>query len=306
MTVHVSAPTRLHFGLLRVQHPFGGLGTMLESPRVDVSVEPGTDEKSSFEGTLADRARSFWQTFKLSMPEISRSFLIRADGPAEHTGLGVGTALGMALCRAILNLHHRETASNNECRLLSGRGHRSQIGVHGFSTGGFLFDRGHGHTPESIRFPRAWRFGLLAAAGVSPWHGDRERDAFKSLQATELSHHLTKTLLGLVDQSLLPAIAAQDFPAFTAALANYNRLAGRFFADLQSGDYADPATARLIDDLQQQGFTGCGQSSWGPTVFIPIADDASEQALQNFANERNLTLRVSSVAGCGAIVTQSD
>lgn len=306
MTVHVSAPTRLHFGLLRVQHPFGGLGAMLEAPRVDVFIKRLAGKMTIFEGALADRARTLWQTFRLSMPPISGSFLIRANGPAEHTGLGVGTALSMAVCRALLNLHQREAAGNEDCRSLSGRGQRSQIGVHGFSTGGFLVDRGHGHTPEKVPFPHDWRFGLLAAAGVSPWHGDRERDAFRNLRASDQSRALTTTLLGLVDQILLPAIAAKDFPAFTAALADYNRLAGRFFAELQSGDYANPATASLIEELQRDGFTGCGQSSWGPTVFVPLADDASLEMLQDFANPRNLALRVSAVADSGALVTNSD
>src|SRR5262245_40014863 len=111
MTVRVVAPCRLHFGLLHVPVPglthwpdgtpirqFGGMGLMVESPSVTVEYTP--DEPSSVEGSLADRARGTLLLLQQKLDgRASPSGRLVAEGPPEHVGLGVGTALSLALAR---------------------------------------------------------------------------------------------------------------------------------------------------------------------------------------------------------------
>src|SRR5438128_8978835 len=103
--IRVVAPSRLHFGLFRVPiageaeagaRAFGGVGLMVDQPGVVVTVRPA--ESWQFEGALASRAQVFATRFTLALPEERRRpFQVLVEHcPAEHTGLGVGTQLGLA------------------------------------------------------------------------------------------------------------------------------------------------------------------------------------------------------------------
>ncbi len=275
--IQVSAPTRLHFGLLHVPVPgtplphFGGLGAMLDSPRVEVSVQ--ASNQWSITGSLAARAQEFAKHISAVLRN-SQPLTIIADGPMEHTGLGVGTALGMALARAMANASGLGDLSNDEIATVSGRGKRSQIGVHGFETGGFLFDQGHGRSTIRVEFPTSWCFALITPEGDSHWHGEPERAAFARTRPLADAVATTQKLQILIEDRLRPALASQDFAPFAAALGDYNRIAGEPFASDQGGSYSNPQSARIIDDLRAAGFHGVGQSSWGPTIFVLLENES--------------------------------
>ena len=96
----VTAPGRLHFGLLNVpsgdptRRAFGGVGLMIEQPCVVVSVRPAAAWQ--FEGPLASRAQDFALRFASGLPDADRRpFQVLVERcPAEHSGLGVGQAGG--------------------------------------------------------------------------------------------------------------------------------------------------------------------------------------------------------------------
>jgi beta-RFAP synthase len=267
----LSAPTRLHFGLLNVHPPFGGLGTMLEEPRVSVTLEPASE--MIVDGTLARRARHYAPLIAAKLG-IAPCFRITANGPSEHVGLGVGTALGLALAEGLL----RMTNATGDIAALAGRGERSRIGTRGFHDGGFHYDAGHGAEHLSRRFdvPPHWRFALVNCPHQSAWHGDRERAAFaRSRDAANTAERLA----AIVHQRLLPALERGEFAEFAAALADYNRIAGEPFAADQGGMYASPAIAGTIARLERHGFRA-GQSSWGPTVFAMVDTTEAEAVLR--------------------------
>ena len=76
---------------------------------------------------------------------------------------------------------------------------------------------------------------------------------------------------------LLPAAVEADFGEFSRSLHHYGQLAGNCFAAQQHGTYHDRRTAELAAQLRKLGIEGVGQSSWGPTLFALLADEASAQ-----------------------------
>ena len=109
--IRVVAPSRLHFGLFHVpaageaqpgERAFGGVGLMIDSPGVVVVTAQPADSWQ-FEGPLASRAQAFAMRFAQSLPEADRRpFQVLVERcPAEHTGLGVGTQLGLAVAKAL-------------------------------------------------------------------------------------------------------------------------------------------------------------------------------------------------------------
>ena len=120
--IRVVAPSRLHFGLFHVPvagelqpggRAFGGVGMMIDSPAVVVTVKPA--DAWQFEGPLASRAQTFAMRFVQSISESDRQpFQVLVEQcPAEHTGLGVGTQLALAVGKAL--------AVATEKRVLFGR-----------------------------------------------------------------------------------------------------------------------------------------------------------------------------------------
>lgn len=287
----VVAPSRLHFGLFHVParggpqaggRAFGGVGLMIDSPAVVVTVQPA--ESWRFEGRLASRAQAFAMLFVQSLPETARRpFQVLVEQcPDEHTGLGVGTQLGLAVAKALAVESGLGGLPADELAARVGRGERSAIGVHGFDRGGLLVEAGKG-AGEAVAplaahaaLPAAWRVVLFRPPAPA-WHGDRERAAFASASAGD-----PEGLRRLADDAILPAARAGDAAAFGEAVHEFNRRAGEPFARAQGGPYASPAVADLIAELRSRGTRGVGQSSWGPTVFavVPDADTALSLVLQ--------------------------
>lgn len=285
--IRVVAPSRLHFGLFRVPtanerevdaRVFGGMGLMVEQPGVVVDVRPA--ESWQFEGPLASRAQVFATRFMLSQPEEQRrAFQVLVErSPAEHTGLGVGTQLGLAVAKALAVSLDGDFASPELAERVS-RGERSAIGVHGFDRGGFLVDAGKrpGQTvsplAEHVTLPPEWRVVLFMPPGTNRWHGDRERTAFAAASAGE-----PEALIRLAEEAA-DAARDRDVDAFGEAIHEFNRKAGEPFAAAQGGVYASAEIARLIADVRECGVRGVGQSSWGPTVFAVAGDPDTAMSL---------------------------
>ena len=54
-------------------------------------------------------------------------------------------------------------------------------------------------------------------------------------------------------------------------------MAGLCFAANQGGPYFTPQLARLVEEIRELGVRGVGQSSWGPTLFALLPDEAAAQ-----------------------------
>jgi beta-RFAP synthase len=287
--IRVVAPSRLHFGLFNVpaagraagcERVFGGVGLMLDLPGVVVDVR--TADSWQFEGPLASRAQAFAARFMLGVPEgRRRAFQVLVErSPAEHTGLGTGTQLGLAVGKALAVACGEGELPSTELASRVGRGERSAVGVHGFDRGGLLADAGKlpGESVSPllahVSLPESWRVVLFTPPVTGKWHGEYERRAFATASAGQ-----PRALRKLAEEAILPAARAGNIDAFGEAVHEFNRKAGEPFAAAQGGPYASPETEELIADVRAWGVKGVGQSSWGPAAFAVTPDSETAVSL---------------------------
>jgi beta-RFAP synthase len=280
MTVVVSTPSRLHFGLLRFEQAegpsYGGLGMMIDQPRWVVELDLADVWRAT--GSGSERALQF-----------ARGVLTRLDGQrrhpalrlritssiAQHCGFGGGTQLGLAIAAGTGRLLGLPTASAAELATLAGRGRRSAVGAHGFIHGGLIWETGReadeplGRLAARVALPGAWRIVLIASPSCSGLSGADELDAFGELPPVppETSAHLSR----LAEEQILPAARRESLDDFGQAVYEYGRLAGQCFSPIQGGPYATPAIAECVRAIRELGVAGAGQSSWGPTAFAVTA-----------------------------------
>lgn len=295
--IRVSASCRLHFGLFHVPtagdppdtRRFGGVGLMVRPPAIEVAIALG--DQSEYRGPLGERGMRFVQRIRARNDpsnQIAGPLRVLARGPAEHVGLGVGTALGLAVAAA-LHGDGDPALDGPSLAPLVGRGERSAVGSHGFSRGGLLLDNGRvGDEFPSLAdqqaVPNDWRVVLVRPAVPAGWYGERERAAFARNRSPEVAADTAQRLRSLATDCLFPAARHGQFDKFAQAVTEFNRLSGEPFAADQGGVYASPSITRTVELLQSLGVVGCGQSSWGPTVFaftrdITEAEQIRQQSL---------------------------
>jgi beta-ribofuranosylaminobenzene 5'-phosphate synthase len=275
--LRVRTPSRLHFGLLGwglgSRRQFGGLGLMIQAPGITLSAEPA--DSWAVDGPLAMRAERVLDGLRRRLAEdgirVHPARLRILGAPAEHVGLGVGTQLSLAVAAVVLRQAGRPEPTTEDLGRLTGRGERSGIGLHGFRHGGLIVDGGRKNGPglpplvARLPFPEDWSILIVQPGGRRGLHGTEESRAFAELPPIDPA--VTERLCRLVLLDLLPAVAERDLPAFGAALGELQAHVGALFASAQGGPYTSPRAAMIIDELGRAGFTGIGQSSWGPTLY---------------------------------------
>jgi beta-RFAP synthase len=256
---------------------------MVEHPGVRVLVEPADSWAWSAAEPLAERAAQFARRF-CEAASIAQPFRVTvAPPPRAHVGLGTGTQLGLAVCRAIAGAVGLPPRSSAEVAALIGRGRRSAIGVHGFEQGGLLVDGGKAPAsavaPLVARhdFPAAWPVVLALPPGLTGTHGPAEGDAFGALARQPADPGHTDAMCRLVLLGLLPALVDRDFDGFSEALYDYNRHAGELFRPWQGDVYSHPRVGKIVKSIRSAGVKGVGQTSWGPAVFAVVR--SGEQAM---------------------------
>lgn len=314
-TIEVTAPSRLHFGLLSFGNTegrqFGGVGVMIDTPGLKMRVSPA--EKFEIVGPHAEKLRRMiWQGYY----DATGQRLDEADGndpflrieilhaPREHTGLGLGTQLGMAAVAALNEFWDWPTPDDEReeiYALISGRGKRSAVGVYGFCRGGLIAEAGKlpveelSPLIERVELPSAWRFVVMIPQEQSGLAGAEESLAFDKLPPVPRT--TTEMLTTELMETLLPAARAGDFAAFSESLYRYNRAAGECYAPLQGGPYASRWAEDTICFLRRLGIAGVGQSSWGPAVFALVANDAEATELTDKSRTRDFAESEIIVAG---------
>jgi beta-RFAP synthase len=288
--VRIETHSRLHFGLLSLSphgtlwpdragvaalpaRRFGGPGLMIERPGLRLFAEVAAEWSAS--GPLAERALAFARTFVDSLPSqraASSYRLVVEDAPPEHSGLGTGTQLGLAVASCLALIENLRMPLAELARRV-GRGKRSALGVYGFEYGGFMVESGQarpgdlGPLVARVSFPTSWRVVLVRPMGQTGLHGADERLAMSQLS---MSPETTAVLCRLALLGMLPALLEEDIHAFGEALFDFNARAGEVFAPCQGGIYASAAIAETIRFIRARGVRGVGQSSWGPTVFAIV------------------------------------
>jgi beta-RFAP synthase len=308
MSVRISTPSRLHFGLLSLPsgpahwpdvdgrqvvpaRHFGGVGLMIERPGVHLSIEPAT--RWSAHGCLAQRALAYAQRFGENVADRATTFpcriVVECCAP-EHAGLGTGTQLGLAVAAALSEVWGLENMPAAELARRVGRGTRSALGIRGFEQGGFLVEGGKSPASDvapllvRVAFPQQWRIIVILPPGQG-MHGACERTAFEHLAAEPGQRQQTEALCRLVLLGMLPALAEGDLAAFSESLYDFNRRAGELFRPVQCGRYSHPQTAQIVDYLRHQGIAGVGQSSWGPAIFAVVERESAAQLALRLASD---------------------
>ena len=336
----VQTASRLHFGLLSLPcgprwpdrqgqetipaRQFGGVGLMVQSPGIELRIRPAKDWRAH--GPLAERALALAHRFMNFIHSEDDDLSCRLRGltpPAqeiilercapEHAGLGTGTQLGLAVARGLSLAWDGRLPAKDLC-LRVDRAARSALGFHGFFHGGFLVEAGKNRDSEIAplvvreHFPQDWRVVLAIPIGETGLSGIKETEAIEELLAHGIPMQHTEKMCRLVLLGLLPALKEDDIKSLGEALFDFNSLAGQPFAKFQGGPYASPRIAALIQFIRGQGIAGAGQSSWGPTVFAIVEDEARANDLaakirQTFSLPENEVL-VTSACNEGARVKE--
>jgi beta-ribofuranosylaminobenzene 5'-phosphate synthase len=275
--MRIRTPSRLHFGLLgwgpRAGRQFGGVGLMIDSPGLELVVEPASSWL--VDGPRAPRVEQLVARLRVTVRELGITLPpahIRVESiPPAHIGLGVGTQLCLAVASALLRIAGKTDASVAELARWTGRGRRSGIGLHGFEHGGFIIDGGRRNEADippllaHVPFPDAWSILIVRPPGESGLHGPDEHRAFANLPP--FPRDVTDSLCRLVLLEILPAVIEHDLAAFGAALSELQARVGASFAPAQGGIYSTAQAPQIVNTLRELGFVGVGQSSWGPTLY---------------------------------------
>jgi beta-RFAP synthase len=286
-TVEIVTPSRLHFGMFSFGNPdvrqFGGVGVMLEQPCVQLRIS--ADDAFSTSGSLSARLPAvvdrLCQHWNLQQPQ--RCHIEVLSAPPEHTGLGTGTQLVLAVTAGLNAWLGKPTLGASELAIASGRGLRSAIGTYGFLHGGLLVEggksAGEALSPleRRIELPESWRFVLVSPRGERGLAGDAERRAFSQLPPVPAE--VTAELRTEVADELIPAATAGEFDRFSQSLHRFGHLAGLCFAACQHGAFANERVSTIISRIRELGISGVGQSSWGPTVFAVVESEAAARQL---------------------------
>jgi beta-RFAP synthase len=316
-SVSVIAPTRLHFGLYgfgpALARQFGGMGVMVEPPVLRLRAI--TAERFEASGPLADRAGQFaqrWATFhgREAPPPCHVEVL---EAPPEHSGLGVGTQLGLSVAAALHALCEMPPVTAVELAMSVSRGLRSAVGTYGFAQGGLIAERGklpgEAISPLDMRVevPASWRFVLIRPDATSGLAGQAEVQAFEQL--SPVPAETTQFLIRLAREELIPAALQADFTAFSGALYRYCHEAGLCFAPVQGGAYNGPVLTRVVQAMRACGAEGIGQSSWGPTLFALLPSEAAAKEftarLRAAVNDIRFDVQIAAANNRGAQITVS-
>jgi beta-RFAP synthase len=177
MRLRITAPARLHFGLLQIDptkpHCYGGLGLMLQTPCLRICVGRSDHSEVHLANDIAERpgTKEALEAKVFDALYLARDYFVDGSNkvyqltveamPRLHCGLGTGTQLACAVVTGIAALRQFELAGSIcdhaqglwesivegstphlELSTASGRGKRSHIGIEGFLSGGWIFDEG--------------------------------------------------------------------------------------------------------------------------------------------------------------------
>jgi len=298
----VLAPARLHLGFVDMHgglgRSFGSLGLCLDELFTHVVATASPDV--IIQGPSSSRATVYAGKILEYFDKKQGVKMIIKQAIPEHAGLGAGTQLSLAVGTAIAGIYGAVLSTRKIAEIMD-RGARSGIGVGAFSMGGFLVDGGRGvntHVPpiiSHIHFPESWRVLLVFDHEMEGVHGQLEKVAFQQLAPME--ERITEYLCRLTLMQVLPALAEEDCEQFGKAITEIQQQVGDHFSNAQGGRFCSGLVAQVLPQLIEQGATGIGQSSWGPTGFAVFANETqAHQALrlmrEEWKDQSGLTFRV--------------
>jgi beta-RFAP synthase len=285
LTVEVEAPARLHLGFLDLNgglgRRFGSIGLTIDGLSTRLRAEKATDISAS--GPGAERALKYARDFIAARGIKGGVEISLQQKIPDHVGLGSGTQMALAVGTAIERLYAGELDSAAIAGLLN-RGRRSGIGIGAFDLGGFILDCGKGENegvpPVAVRlpFPQDWRALLLFDTRSQGLHGSDEITAFSKL--AQFPAPTAAHLCRMVMMQVLPGVMEGELQPVSDAIGEIQQAVGDHFAPAQGGRFTSPSVSAALNWAGEHGYSGIGQSSWGPTGFVLLESAEEAQSLE--------------------------
>ena len=278
MKVYVKTPARLHLGLIdmnrELSRVFGGLGIGINYP--NVILEASQSNKIKIIGERKELSEKYVKRF-LEKYEVQKKFCLEVKSVIpEHSGLGSGTQLALAIAKALAKLSNIE-APIQELSVTMGRGKRTGVGTAIFDQGGFVVDGGKtiDNTTGKIgklsplifsrSVPEDWRFVVVIPDVKKGLANIKELVAFQEVPIMRSED--VGIICRLILMKLLPSLIENNIKNFGEALTKIQITVGKSFSSVQGGIFSSTIVEEGIEYLIKLGAYGAGQSSWGPTFY---------------------------------------
>lgn len=276
MQITVKSVCRLHLGFLDLRgdlgRSYGSIGVALRIPRTIVTADRA--EHLIIENGNRNRIMALVERFSQHYRVQPKVRIRLLDTIPEHSGLGSGTQLALAVATVLAMLYDIE-ADPYGISSIMGRGKRSGVGIAGFESGGFIIDSGRkSASPDGFEalpkvifrhdFPADWCFVLAIPERTKGLSGGEEDQAMSHLKP---SRKISEEICRLTQIKLLPSLIDRDIVEFGEALTEIDIRNGMFFEGVQGGIYRGQRSSNLLQCMLDCGAYGGGQSSWGPTIY---------------------------------------
>ena len=310
--------SRIHISLLDLANDGyrsnGGIGFFINSPFIEVKIIPFSrniifDTRQS--KLPLDNLINWLDSFLIEA-NVSGRYKINISGFTEsHKGFGVSTAVRMAVVEGIALLSGK-TLSNEDIIKYSHRGGTSGVGVHGYFSGGLVFDLGHdssrklqmpsrclesaSHFPlllKNLAMPN-WRVGILIPKNIAAKTHEEEKRFFEQncpLAKESVYETTYHALFGV-----LASVETEDFEAFCSAINEIQNQPWK-----RAERYLYPELLKFELALKESGAKAIGMSSLGPSLYF-FAEDL--ESVINCFNQSGLEAEVlfTSVNNSGRVV----
>ena len=304
MSVLVTSPSRLHFGLIDLNGELGrvdgGIGVALNEPSLKIEVSAvGEGGSGSRNGSRNGKYRV----------KILKSL-------PSHVGLGSRTQLSLSVAKAISVLENQDRTRDrdrerNAAELAKqvGRGGTSGIGTAAFENGGFILDGGHAFQrgeegsegegsegggkgfktsflpssaskvpPPPVLFqhplPEDWFF-VVAIPGVQRGaHGVEEVEIFR--RCCPIKREEVEKICRLVLVRILPAVLENDLNTFAASLTGLQTVG---FKKIEVGLQHEKIKELFGFFDAHPHALGYGMSSFGPATYAVVEGERRAEEL---------------------------
>lgn len=300
--MRVFAPARLHMGFVDISgstgRRFGSIGLTID--RYGTLLEMHESDELAAHGPQADRVLRYVQRFAQTLGVSPNVHVAIETAIPEHSGLGSGTQLALAIGTALCRLNGLNYDSNAIAKMAD-RGVRSGIGIAAFDGGGFVIDGGRSDRAQippvivRLQVPDDWRFILVFDNSREGLHGEQEIRAFDNLPAfpQQEAARLCQRLL----MQALPSLVEHDIQGFGRVITDLQQTVGDYFAGAQGGRYTSLGVERAVNWFGDRGGLALGQSSWGPTGFCAVdgeqrAEGLAQAARREFVDQPELSFLV--------------
>lgn len=284
----IKTPARIHMSLLDMSDSGyrvnGGIGFFISGLSLSTEIKFSNrirfidNRESKVPLNFPQKTFLSWLENYLINNNILQKFSVTLFGNTpSHYGFGVSTSVRMACIEGISKLLEKKLSHNTIIKQ-SHRGGTSGIGVHGYFTGGCIFDLGRestkNYTPsrcsestqhlplllQQLPMPD-WQIGILIPNNIKPITHQKEVDFFNQTcpidqqSVYEASYH---ALFGV-----LTSVKTKNFSSFCRAI---NALQTQTWKQAERSLYPEASVFEKM--LLDAGAKAIGMSSLGPSLYF--------------------------------------